>query len=76
MADKPLSFTLEDSRRLGSVQADRLGRYDRICTVKMNTGQVLVISIPDELFNEAALVAAVRKEIGTEGGLRGKTFPL
>jgi hypothetical protein len=76
MVDKPLSFTLEDSRRLASIRPDRLGKYDRVCVVKLSSGQTFAVTLPDETFNESALVAAVKAEIAAAAGLTGKTFTL
>lgn len=63
MPDESAEFQVVDMRRLPSAQPGRLGKHDRLVIWQIDPQTRGVVTVPDETFSEAALQAAVRKDV-------------
>lgn len=69
MADKVKIMSMQ---RLPSADPQRLGKYDRLFVVQVAAGNSLVVRVPDEGFDQAALQAAIKAELQERGKWVGR----
>jgi hypothetical protein len=71
MADVVVSHIM----RVPSRDKDRAGKFDRFVFYRPAEGGAMqMVTIPDETFTEAAVKAAIKKDLDQHSALKGKTL--
>lgn len=65
-----------DSRRIPSVSAERLGKFDRLITYKVGAGPAALLIMHDEDANEQGIAAAIKRDVELNSQHVGKTFSI
>ena len=63
-----------DSRKVPSVNQNRLGKFDQLITYNMGPGQTFLIVMDAERVTDAAVLEAIKRDIAERGALVGRTF--
>lgn len=64
--------TIVDTRRILSVDAKRMGKWDRLVAYSLGPGENHVVRIPDEELTEAAIRAAITADVKERATWAGK----
>ena len=51
-----------------------MGRFDRTIIYQAGVGPVRSITLPDEGFTEAAMLAAIKADLDSAAAVQGKTY--
>jgi hypothetical protein len=63
---------IRDTRKVPALDPGRRGKMDRIVTFSTEDNAVLLVTLPEESYSDAALHAAIKKELDERGKLVGK----
>jgi hypothetical protein len=69
-------ITIIGMRKLPSSNPARLNKFDRVVTYQTETGNILLLTMPDEDFSDTKLKEAIKKDIEEQTAYTGKKITL
>ena len=76
MPDEARTFKVYKLRRNPAIDPKRRGKWDKIVIYELPDGERDAVVMPEETFDEAAMVAAVKADLQEKGKWQNKTFQL
>jgi len=72
----PTKFKIYDIRRVPSAEPERVGKMDKLVMYELDPMRRYVIKIPEEDFNEDAMIKAVQADMADRAQYTGKEYEL
>ncbi|MBA7521497.1 hypothetical protein ES705_13604 [subsurface metagenome] len=72
----PTKFKVFDTRRVPSAEPERVGKYDMLVMYELDPMRRYIVRIPEEEFNEARMLEAVKKDMAEREQYTGKEYEI